>query len=153
MTAILTAAERATLVAALNRLVPARDDLPGAGDLGVAATIEREMEQTPLLRRALLDILRAIELAGGDLDFPAHTTDEQEAILRAVEDAAPVPFALLVEHTYRGYYVLPAVQRALGLSGEPPQPRGYHLAPFDPALLAKQRQRAPFWRRIDGESP
>jgi hypothetical protein len=151
MTAILTAAERATLAATLNILIPARANLPGAGDLGVAVAIEREMEQAPPLRRALLDALRAIEFASGEPGFLARTPDEQEALLHTVEAAEPASFALLVEHAYRGYYVLPAVQRALGLSGEPPQPQGYQLAPFDPALLAKQRQREPFWRRIDGE--
>jgi hypothetical protein len=151
MTTILTAAERATLGAALNVLIPARDDFPGAGDLGVAATIERAMEQAPPLRRALLDALRAIEFVSGEPGFLARASDEQEALLRTVEAAEPAAFALLVEHAYRGYYVLPAVQRALGLSGEPPQPRGYQLAPFDPALLAKQRRREPFWRRVDGE--
>jgi hypothetical protein len=151
MTTILTDAERTTLVAALNLLVPAHEHLPGAGDLGVAATIEREMAQSPPLRRALLDTLRAIEFASGEQGFVAHDTDAQESLLRAVEAAEPPRFALLVEHAYRGYYVLPVVQRAIGLSGEPPQPRGHHLAPFDPALLAQQRQRAPFWRRIDGE--
>ena len=39
--------------------------------------------------------------------------------------------------------------RGLGLSGEPPQPRGHRLAPFDPALLAVQRRRAPFWRTTE----
>lgn len=151
MTAILTDAERATLAATLNRLVPARETLPGAGDLGVAATIERAMEDSPSLRRTLLDCLRAIDLAAGAHDFTAHTSDEQDARLRTVEAANPANFALLVEHAYRGYYILPAVQRAIGLSGEPPQPRGHHLAPFDPALLTLQRKRAPFWRRVEDE--
>jgi hypothetical protein len=151
MTTILTDAERTTLVATLNRLVPARDDLPGAGDLGVAATIEQAMQQSPPLRRALLDTLRAIDFASGDHAFTNQPADTRDSILRTVETSHPDPFALLVEHTYRSYYTLPVVQRALGLTGEPPQPRGYHLAPFDPALLAKQRQRPPFWRRTDPE--
>ena len=149
MTTILTDIQRATLVATLNRLVPARDALPGAGDLGVAVTIEQAMAEAPSLRRTLLGVLRAIEHSGGERDFAALSGEEQDACLRSVEQTNPDSFTLLVEHTYRGYYVLPTVQRALGLSGNPPQPEGYHLAPFDPALLAKQRQRAPFWRRID----
>lgn len=148
MTAILTTAERATLVAAVNRIVPAHDTVPGAGDLGVATTIEAAMTQSPVLRRTFLDGLRAITLASGDREFGDYSADEQEAILRAVEVADPLVFSLLVDHTYRGYYALPVVQRALGLSGEPPQPRGYQMPPFDPALLTLQRQRAPFWRRI-----
>ena len=148
---ILSDGERATLVAALNRIVPAREELPGAGDLGVAETIERVLTESPALRRAFLDGLRAIELCGGERGFTALDGDEQDRCLRAVEAREPAFFATLVEYAYRGYYVLPEVQRAIGLSGEPPQPRGYQLAPFDPALLAIQRRREPFWRRTDGE--
>ena len=147
MMAILTATEREVLTAALNRIIPGRDALPGAGDLGLPATIERALTRAPALRRVFLDGLRAIEFAGGESGFAARAADEQDALLRAVEVAEPIFFALLVEHTYRGYYALPVVQRALGLSGEPPQPHGHRLPPFDPALLAAQRQRAPFWRR------
>jgi hypothetical protein len=149
MTTILTTAERATLVAATNRIVPAHGTVPGAGDLGVATTIEVAMTQSTVLRRTLLESLRAIALASGEQDFAAYPANEQEAILRAVEVADPLGFSLLVEHTYRAYYALPVVQRALGLSGEPPQPRGYQMAPFDPVLLTIQRQRAPFWRRTN----
>ncbi len=147
MTTILTPAEQATLTAATARIIPAHDNLPGAGDLGVATTIETTLAQTPPLRRALLNGLHAIALASGDQEFPAHSADEQDAVLQTIEETHPAFFTLLVEHTYRGYYALPVVQRALGLSGEPPQPRGYQLPPFDPALLTIQRQRAPFWRQ------
>ena len=147
--AVLTPAELATLTAAVNRIVPANDSLPGAGDLGVAGSIERTRSQSPASRRAFLDGLRAIDHSGGERDFVDHSPEEQDAILQAVEASHPAFFDLLVEHTYRGYYALPVVQRALGLSGEPPQPRGHQLPPFDPALLAVQRQRAPFWRRTD----
>lgn len=152
MATILADDEQALLVAVANCLIPAREAVPGAGDLGVAATIERALSADPSLRRTFLDGLRAIALAAGERGFAAHEVEEQEAVLRSVEGAEPTFFALLVEHTYRGYYTLPEVQRGLGLSGEPPQPRGYHLAPFDPALLAKQRQRAPFWRRTGEET-
>ena len=145
----LTPAQRATLAAALNQIVPARDALPGAGDLGVAAAIERTLAGAPALLRLFLDGLRAIDLAAGDAAFADLPGGRQEALLRDVEAAQPAFFAALVEHTYRGYYTLPAVQRGLGLSGEPPQPRGHRLAPFDPALLAVQRQRAPFWRQTE----
>lgn len=148
---ILTATEHATLVAALNALVPPREALPGAGDLGLAERIERAMTAEPIVRRLLLDALRAIGMMSGPETFTAQPDEAREATLRAVETAEPLAFALLVEQTYRAYYALPAVARSLGLSGEPPQPRGHHLAPFDPALLARQRDRAPFWRRTGEE--
>ncbi len=144
--AVLTEGQRATLIAVLDRLVPPRDDLPGAGGLGVGATIERTLIATPALRRPFLDGLLAVELAGGAADFAALDGDAQDAALRAVEADQPRAFTLLVEQTYQGYYIDPRVLAALGFTG-PPQPRGHQLAPFDPALLQLQRRRAPFWRK------
>jgi hypothetical protein len=147
---LLSAAQRAMLTAVLNQLIPAREALPGAGDLGLAAAVERSLGAVPAWRRLLLDGLAEIMLVTArqaDGDFVALAADQQEAVLRAVERAQPLFFAALVDHTYRAYYTLPAVQAALGLADRPPQPLGYPLEPFDPALLAQQRQRVPFWRR------
>ena len=144
--------QRALLAAVLNRIVPARDGLPGAGDLGVAAAIDATLAASPTLRRLFLEGLLLIELEAarrtgsaaqgfGDLD-----ADLQDDALRAVELAWPAFVAALVSHAYRGYYTLPEVHRAIGWESRPPQPLGHRLPAFDPALLARQRERAPFWR-------
>ncbi|MFN8539238.1 MAG: hypothetical protein U0232_17405 [Thermomicrobiales bacterium] len=75
--------------------------------------------------------------------------EEREAALRAVEAAHPVFFAALVEHAYRFYYTDPRVQRAVGMTDGPPQPRGFELPVFDERLLTVQRKREPFWRRAN----
>jgi hypothetical protein len=142
-TLVLDASRRMLLRAILNEIVPPRADLPGAGDLGVDVAIERSMAAEPRLRRLFLDglselaIVRFVELA------PAQRVE----VLRRVEQGQPAFFSELVEHAYRGYYTLPAVHSALGYSG-PPQPRGGVLPPFDLDLLAQQRGRSPFWRRV-----
>jgi hypothetical protein len=133
----------------LNRIIPPRPDLPGAGDLNVGATIERTLSSSIRLRRLFLDGLLLIAMnaqrqtgrAFEDLEPAAQTS-----ALEAVEQRAPAFFAALVEHAYRGYYTRAEVKRAIGVESRPPQPLGYHLEPFDPALLDRQRQRAPFWR-------
>ena len=145
--------QRALLAAVLNRIVPARDDLRGAGDLGVADAIDATLAASPTLRRLFLEGLLLIELesarrAGSAArDFGDLDADQQDDALRAVELAWPAFFAALVSHTYRGYYTLPEVHAAIGYPDRPPQPLGHRLPAFDPALLARQRQRAPFWRR------
>ena len=40
---VLSEDQRALLRAVLNRIVPARDEMPGAGDLGVGESVERSM--------------------------------------------------------------------------------------------------------------
>ncbi|MGN6561198.1 MAG: gluconate 2-dehydrogenase subunit 3 family protein, partial [Thermomicrobiales bacterium] len=144
---VLTEEQRALLAAALNRIVPAQGDLPGAGELGVGEQIGATLAVAPALRRRFLDGLAAIAIAG-DRPFTELDGAAQDAALRAVEEAQPGFFSALVEHTYRHYYTLPAVHRAIGHESRPPQPEGYQLPPFDPALLTVQRRRAPFWRQV-----
>lgn len=135
--------QRWLLGAVLNRIIPARGDLPGAGDLDAGSSIERTLGESPRLRRLFLDGLMAIQVAARFVDEDEVT---QTAHLLRVEHSQPAFFAALVEHTYRAYYTLPKVQQALGLT-RAPQPLGHMLPPFDPDLLAQQRARAPFWRR------
>jgi hypothetical protein len=144
--------QRALLAAILNRLIPARDALPGAGDLGVAGSIERTLAVSPPLRRLFADGLVTIQLtAARRSDRPFQDLDgaHQDAVLRDVETVHPTFFAALVEHAYRGYYPLRAVREAVDFPTHPPQPRGHQLPQFDPSLLEKQRQREPFWRRTE----
>jgi len=148
---VLDAAQRTLLRAILNGIVPARTDLPGAGDLDVGASIEHTLSSSIHLRRLFLDGLLHIDVTAQrqaghgfvDLEPAAQTS-----VLETVEERWPAFFTALVEHTYRGYYILAAVKRAIGFEARPPQPLGYQLEPFDPALLDRQRQRAPFWRPI-----
>jgi hypothetical protein len=141
------ATQRALLRSVLNRLIPPSETMPGAGELDVAATIERTLSESPRLRRLFLEGLANIQIAASqnfvDLD-PATQTGH----LQQIEQAQPAFFDALVEHAYRGYYLEPAVQRAVGWQ-HPPQPVGHTLPPFDPALLWQQRRREPFWRRPD----
>lgn len=150
MPAVLSEEQRQLLAAVLDRIVPPREGLAGAGGLGVDAAIERTLALTPALRRLFLDGLTEIVLASArqtGRDFLALDAATQEAVLRSVEEAQPAFFAALVEHAYRGYYVLPAVHAAIGYESGPLQPLGYELPPFREELLTLQRERAPFWRR------
>ncbi len=149
--AVLSEAERALLTAALNRIIPAEGDLPGAGALGVAAVIERTLAISLALRRLFLDGLLQIALtttrhASGNAAFATLPDKIQDDVLRTVEGAHPAFFAALIDHTYRNYYADARVHRLIGWDSRPPQPLGHHLAPFDPALLERQRARLPFWR-------
>jgi hypothetical protein len=143
---VLDAAQRALLRAILNCIIPARADVPGAGDLDVGASIEHSLSSSMHLRRLFLDGLLhvAVTARGAFLDMEPGA---QTSVLETVEARWPAFFTALVEHTYRGYYTLADVKRAIGYDPRPPQPLGYQLEPFDPALLERQRQRAPFWRQ------
>ncbi len=142
------------LTAILDRLVPARAGLAGAGGLGGAAVLDRTLAASPALRRLFFDGMMAIDMASvGDGNsspnggFVELSPEDQRMALRSVELALPSFFAALVDHAYRGYYTRPEVQRVLGYANRPPQPDGQQLPPFNVALLNRQRLRLPFWRR------
>jgi hypothetical protein len=102
------------------------------------------------LRRLLLDGLAEIVIASERVlrtAFAEVDLATQTRLLEEVERTQPGFFVALVEHTYRGYYTLAVVHNAIGHDSRPPQPLGHTLAPFDPALLDRQRERLPFWRQ------
>ena len=142
-------AERRLLTAVLNRLVPADAEFPGAGDLGVGAFLEETVGRDPALRRLFLEGLGAITAAchaRSGKAFEDATDGDRDAALGEVQAARPAFFDALLVHAYSGYYSRPEVVRLLGLEAWPPQPRGHLMDPFDPALLATVRRRAPSYR-------
>ncbi len=148
---ILGAARRALLDAVLDRIIPAREALPGAGGLGAGSSLESAMRASVPLRRLLIDGLVEIDLESertAGTAFVHLDADRQDAVLVAIEAAHPQFFTTLVDYTYRGYYTDPRVYAAIGYDGEPPQPHGHTLPAFDVALLDLQKKRAPFWRGI-----
>ena len=124
------------LATVLDRLLPAVGELPGAGGLGLAAGIPG------VTSAPVLDALPP--------GFAAQAKEEQVTALRAVEAAAPAAFAVLVKAAYTAYYadrrVLAAIETATGYAARPPQPLGYELEPFDPALLEVVRNRPSHYR-------
>ena len=142
---VLSPDQRALLDAVFDRLVPANGPVPPAGALGCAAAIDATLGRDTALRRLFLDGLIAVALRG------FAESPDPDATLREVEAAAPAFFAALVNHAYRAYYTDPRVlahlERTAGYPARPPQPLGHELPPWDPDLLARQRERAPFWRR------
>jgi hypothetical protein len=117
--------------------------LPGDGAFAAADTLPGLAER---LAAAAAPVLSA--LPDG---FAAMSPQAREASLRAIEAVEPLSFERLVAAAYLAYYTAPAVQAVLqrdhGYAARPPQPDGHALPPFDEALLARQKQRAPFWRK------
>jgi hypothetical protein len=128
----------------LDTLIPPREDIPGAGGLGLAQAVSLDAEETGKtddLDRILLHI---------PADFSGLAIDEREAILRTLEQKEPVAFWTLINMAYTAYYthpdVLAGVSERTGYNPGPPQPRGYALEPFDEALLDPVRRMNPSWR-------
>jgi hypothetical protein len=74
----------------------------------------------------------------------------REGMLRCAESADPALFGRMLTGVYTGYYINPVVRTVIaarsGYPARPPQPEGYALPPFDPALLETVRRRPPSYR-------
>ena len=156
---ILTARQLAFLAAIQDRLIPAQDEMPGAGNAGCASTIDRYLSERPALRRPIFAALSAIEAAAGrsaqattedeadstHVAFLALSDSDRDAALAAVEAAQPDVFQTLLHQTYTAYYTNPAVLLILGW--KPPQPEGHPIPPpFDETLLENVKRRGKLWR-------
>lgn len=137
--------DRTVLRAAMDRLVPAVGDLPGAGTMALAPEVEAMAGQHSAFHRALVGLLDGLAAKG----FATLAGPAQDDALRALEAAQPLLFNAVLELVYLAYYGDERVHRRIGWRTGPLQPSGFELPPFDEAILDKTRQRQPFWRPID----
>ena len=148
---IFSPAQRATLTAALNRLIPSAPDRPAAGDLGLADFVEQAAAGRPARTRLFIEGLAAIGIAADHAHadgFAALPAEGQDAVLRQVEASHPAFFDELVLQTYNGYYTHSAVHAAIGYNVPGAAAPVEQLELLDESLLERQRQRAPFWTRV-----
>ena len=141
---------RIILQSVMDRLIPAVDDLPAAGEMGLAAEVEKMAGSVPRYGAALSGILDAFaqdlsaKAAGG---FRGLDGEAQDNAIRAIESSLPAQFGEFLEIVYLAYYSDGTVHRRIGWSGRPPQPDGFQLPPFDESILENVRKREPFWRK------
>ncbi|MCH8223292.1 MAG: hypothetical protein IH868_07775 [Chloroflexi bacterium] len=131
------------LSAALDRVVPAIGDLPGAGAMGLAEVIVENARQDRRFETALKTVADALPD-----DFASLDPAAQDDALRNIESAQGEAFGLFLDITYSFYYMRPEVHERLNWHGRAPQPEGNELPPFDDSVLEIARQRAPLWRKV-----
>src|SRR5262249_48326951 len=122
---------RVVLRAAMDRLVPPVDDLPGAGTMGLLGAGEAMAGKHAPFHGALFHLLDGLATAG----FAALAGPAQDDAIRASEATHPVSFNVALEVVYLAYYGDPRVHQRIGWRGGPLQGRGFALPPFDEAIL------------------
>jgi hypothetical protein len=130
----------------LNHLVPAEDEWPGAGEeILLKAMIADSKVDNEL--HLIEEILAHLSDA-----FENNSAKQQVEELQMIETTSPQAFSSLLRHTYNVYYsnanVLNVLEVKSGYPARPPLFQGYELEPFNPESLNKQKQRAPFWRKV-----
>lgn len=134
------------LVPVLNTLLPVNQEIPAAGDMGLAGAVLIDAQWMPDFTDSLHWLERGLPGGFSEADEPARV-----AALTVLEAEEPRRFADIVNLAYNAYYtdarVLALIERESNFTATPPQPLGYELEPFDPAILATVSKREPFWRR------
>lgn len=146
---ILTESQRDLLIRAFNRIIPAEGDFPGAGDLGLADSLEETIGRTQQSIRLFLEGLAQIDITAVQeqgLEFFRLSGAGQDSTLQSVEQSHPAFFNELKRQCYNGYYTNPLPQELIGYFR--PEPSEYRPVPFDESLLEPQKRRTPFWRQV-----
>jgi hypothetical protein len=135
------------LVAILDRLIPAVDDLPSAGQMGLTSEIVRLAAQQARFNNLFEN---AIETFGtANPTFTSSNGDQQDDAIRTFEAASPELFGALLSIAYIVYYKDSRVHARIGWEGRTPQPDGNDMEPWDESVLETVRKRKPFWRSVD----
>jgi hypothetical protein len=146
-----TESQRVLVRHVLNRIVPAGDGFPAAGELGVVDYLDGLVGRSAKLKRTFAEGLARIEMvadAGGPAGFAGLPDDGKDEVLRQTESDLPELFATLVKQTYNGYYTDPTVLELLGPEVRPPQPLGHDVEPGDLNLLEDVRKRGRAYRLV-----
>ena len=142
--------DRRNMRVVMDRLIPAVDDLPGAGSMGLLDEVERMASEHERYRRSIVRFLDAltldmsVEAEGG---FHALDDERQNEAIREIEEALGKEFANVLEAVYIAYYSRPEVHARIGWRTGPVQPLGFTLPPWDESILDTVRKREPFWRQ------
>jgi hypothetical protein len=146
-------ADRRTLRAAADVMIPAQGQMPAASAVGAVRYIERVAGTDPKLAALLLDGLRAIEAHAAtthSVRYDLVASDEQAEIIARFEksDTPPGFFVALRDLVYEAYYTQPRVQKLLGYNFRSGRRRTAPLEPFDEGRVARVRQMAPLYRQV-----
>lgn len=146
----LSESDVSVLSAAMDRVVPPVDELPGAGGMGLAAVVVERSRADERFWDALSTVIGALSSSGsgGSGEYASMSGDEQDDALRVVEASEPAAFALWLDVVFTIYYMQPTVHKRLDWHGRSPQPVGNEMPPWDESVLSKIRQREPFWRKV-----
>ena len=136
--------QKKLLAAVLDEPIPPNQDthLPGAGQLGLADTIDEALDGTPDMRAAITQGLAAL---GG---FPELSAPDRPGRLAELAQGHPAFVPSVTFHAYAAYYHHPRVLAGLGMEARPPFPDGYEVESDDLTLLDAVRGRPKLYRVV-----
>jgi hypothetical protein len=137
----------------LDQLIPPSDDgrLPGAGEAGLVAAIDKSLRRNPAMRPVIeqgLATLAEIVRGRGAETLAALSPADRTEVVKELESKDVAFFITLMFLAYPQYYQDPRVVEALGIEPRAPHPKGYSMRPHDLTLLDPVRRRAKMFREV-----
>ena len=144
----LAAAQRETLVAVLDMIIPASGDgrFPSAAEVDVLDHIRESRRQLlPALRKDL-DRLDRLAAERSGTAFAQLAKSDRARVMDQIRSAEPGFLKSLALATATRYYQDARVLHALGMEARPPFPEGYEVVSGDLSLLDPVRRRGKLYR-------
>jgi len=133
------AAQRASLAALSDVLIPAGDGFPSASQAGIAAEgLDQVISFQPGIAAGLMNVLEKSKARP-----PAEVVAE-------LQKNDPAAFGVLAELVAGAYFLNPLVRARLGYTGQGPHPIDPHPDYLDGGLLQSVLSRGPVYRTTPG---
>lgn len=142
---------RESLRAAMDEIIPARDGMPAASDVGGLEYLERASLQESQIRADLeqaLDALARLSASRFRAAFGSVSSPQRLEILTTLERQSPQVFAKLRDHVYESYYTQPKIWKLIGYDFYPTNESGPPMKPFDDSVLARVRKMPKLYREV-----
>lgn len=139
-----TAADRRTLRAAVDRIIPAQGKMPPASSVGAVEYLEALSARDQDAGQRLGTALTALGSS-----FADSSETEQISALEKLETADPPAFAALRDGAYEAYYTNPKIWPLIGYRFRKGTKRTAPLEDFDTRLLARVQQLKPLYRDVE----
>ena len=144
----LTAAQRETLRAVLDMIIPASGDgrFPSAADIDVLDHIREFANHLLPALREDLDRLDRLAVERSGTTFAQLAESDRARVVDRAKFAEPGFLRDLALQTATRYYQDDRVLQALGMEARPPFPKGYEVVSGDLSLLDPVRKRGKLYR-------
>lgn len=139
-----TAATRATLRAAVDRIIPARGKMPAASAVGAVEYLEALAARDRDIQQRLSKAIAALGPA-----FDDRPENEQISALEKLEKADAPSFAALRDVVYEAYYTNPKIWALIGYPFRRGSRKTAALEDFDTTLLARVQRLPRLYRETD----
>jgi hypothetical protein len=127
----------------LDILIPGDAVFPNPSTIGLARRLAAHDRFGPVVA----ELCKQLPAGFSGLAFDGKTQ-----AVAAIEAGQPQAFGVFLIAVYSLYYtdaqVLEAIAATSGYEARAPQPLGYELEPFDPAMIAVPASRAPHYRTV-----